>query len=303
MKQGQSFEKLTEKIFLQLIKNPEYERVEHNVMLEGKDGPRQIDVLITSQAAGIEIKTIIECKDYKGKVSVGVIDAIHSVIQDVNANKGIVVSSNGFSSKAINKAKRLGISLFTAHEALSEKWSLEIEIPVLITEVDSVNVIPKFKITIEGITSFPNSAIHTINDINLLESFTEHLKSLNATQLQALKKSDNRYRIKEVSPPFFIRDTTGNKYFIDDFEIIFDTTKKYYFGYLGKKDDVKILKDIIDKRMNVIFKPNFLIDYERKFQHIDEKDIPSYGEIRIECLKQPDINEFRVNSVNVTKIK
>jgi hypothetical protein len=51
---GLEFEKLAESIFNKLIKNPKYEKVEHNIKLEGADGLRQIDVLISNETIGIK---------------------------------------------------------------------------------------------------------------------------------------------------------------------------------------------------------------------------------------------------------
>lgn len=211
MKSGTKFEKLTEKIFSQLVKQPAYEKVEHNVNLEGKDGPRQIDVLITSEIAGIKIKTIIECKDYKGKVSVGVVDALHSVMQDVNANKGVLVSSNGFSSTAISKASRLGISLYTAHEALSEKWKIDIEIPILVTEISSVNVNPTFQLYLNQGDQIYRDAIFNVNDTNVIKALTSDLKNLSPETLSTYEKSEHGYLPSIISPPFYIRDIHGQK--------------------------------------------------------------------------------------------
>ena len=204
MKAGTQFEKLAERIFAKLVNNPDYEKVEHNVNLEGKDGPRQIDVLITSQAAGMEIKTIIECKDYKGKVSVGVIDALHSVMQDVNANKAVAVSSNGFSSTAISKAKRLGISLYTAHEALSEKWKVDIEIPILVTEISSIDANPSFEAYFDEGTSIHNNSVFHVNDTNILDEFANYLKSLSPEEIAGLKKEGNTLCPENIKPPFFL---------------------------------------------------------------------------------------------------
>src|SRR5690606_23782735 len=109
-------------IFKKLIKNPAYENVEHNVKLNGSDGTRQIDVLVSSESVGIKFLTIIECRDFKNKLSISSIDGFHSKLVDVKANKGIIISRKGFSSKAISKAKRLGISLCTADETEKEGW-------------------------------------------------------------------------------------------------------------------------------------------------------------------------------------
>lgn len=57
---------------------------------------------------------VIECKDYKGSISVSEIEEFHSKLQQIGADntKGILVTSNGkFQKGALNYAKSKGISL------------------------------------------------------------------------------------------------------------------------------------------------------------------------------------------------
>lgn len=57
---------------------------------------------------------VIECKDYKGSISVSEIEEFHSKLQQIGADntKGILVTSNGkFQKSALNYAKSKGISL------------------------------------------------------------------------------------------------------------------------------------------------------------------------------------------------
>lgn len=301
MKSGTKFEKLTEKIFSQLVENPEYEKVEHNVMLEGKDDQRQIDILITSKIAGMTIKTIIECKDYNGKVGIGVVDALNSVMQDVNANKGVLVSSNGFSSLAIKKAKRLGISLFTAHETLSEKWKLDIEIPILVTEISSFNAYPEFELYLTEGTQIHKDAMFNINDVNVVSALTQDLKTFPQKVLSNYKNPKNGYCPSSIKTPFYIRDISGNKITIKNFRINFEIKKEYYFGYLNDQSDVVALRDVIDSDLKVVFKPDFIFDYKNKLRKINKNEIPSVGEIKIECISEPQFDNFSVDSLSISK--
>ena len=300
MKSGTKFEKLTERIFSQLVENPEHEKVEHNVMLEGKDGQRQIDILITYKIAGMSIKTIVECKDYSSKVCIGVVDALHSVMQDVNANKGVLVSSNGFSSSAINKAKRLGISLFTAHEALSEKWKLDIEIPILVTEISSFNAYPEFDIYLDPGTEIHKEATLNINDVDVASALIQDLKTSPQEDLLDFKNLGNGYCPSSIKAPFYIRDTLGNKRSIENFRITFEIKKEYYFGYLNEQSDVVALRDAIDSGLQVVFKPDFIFDYKNKLRKINQNEIPSVGEIKIECISEPKFYNFSVDSITLS---
>ena len=114
---GSQFEILLQEIYSVLVSNEQFTQVERNVQLPGLDGPRQIDVLITSQVAGMPLKTVVECRDHNRILDVTAIDAFQSKLVDVSANKGVLVSRKGFSGTAKKKAKRVGITLCTAADA------------------------------------------------------------------------------------------------------------------------------------------------------------------------------------------
>lgn len=68
---------------------------------------RQIDVLINLLKDGIVTSTIVvECKLYKTKINVKIIDSFIGCLEDVGADKGIIVSEKGFSKAAINRANK-----------------------------------------------------------------------------------------------------------------------------------------------------------------------------------------------------
>lgn len=88
--------------------------VERNVFLPVKNNEkrtREIDVLITSQAAGIPIRIAIECKNEETKTGVEKIDAFIGKLKDVNipAQLGIYVSKTGYTSGAVARANKEGI--------------------------------------------------------------------------------------------------------------------------------------------------------------------------------------------------
>lgn len=93
----------------------ECERVYHfhnaeivkNAHIEGRYSGvnRQIDVLVRLCEGGKVISTIlVECKHYKQKINVKIVESFIGCLEDVGADKGIIVSENGFSRAAINRA-------------------------------------------------------------------------------------------------------------------------------------------------------------------------------------------------------
>lgn len=68
---------------------------------------RQIDVLVKLKRDGELSSTIIvECKHYNSKINVKIVDSFIGCLEDVGANKGVLVSEKGFTRAAINRAHK-----------------------------------------------------------------------------------------------------------------------------------------------------------------------------------------------------
>lgn len=113
-KTGKSLEQLVKAIQITLKDCPNTS-IENNVKMNDISGvTREIDVLVTTsvQSNSINYKIAFECKEYKSKVTVSIVEAFIAKCMDIpEINKGIMVSSNGFSDGAIKKAKQHGIML------------------------------------------------------------------------------------------------------------------------------------------------------------------------------------------------
>jgi hypothetical protein len=86
---------------------------------------RQFDVSVRFKQGLHEYLTVIECKDYAGKVPVEKVDAFVTKTRDINANKAIIVAANGFQSGCMEAARRHGITLLTLHESIDKSLILE----------------------------------------------------------------------------------------------------------------------------------------------------------------------------------
>lgn len=97
--------------------------VRHNVKLPGKSGrKRQIDVLVEKTSGPYCLRIVIECKDKKRPVDIGIVDAFVGKLQDVDGHQGVIVSSSGFDSGAIERANSQNIVLMDLREATQEEW-------------------------------------------------------------------------------------------------------------------------------------------------------------------------------------
>jgi hypothetical protein len=295
---GKDFEQLTESIYRNLVSNPQFEKVERNVQLEGKDGKRQVDILVTTVTFGIEVKTIIECKDHSRKISVGAVDALHSVIQDLNGNKGIIVSNSGFSSKAISKAKRLGITLCTAYEAMSPKWSFPSDLPLLLTQIDPVNVVPHIEFICEEASS--EEFVKYNHDFNskffkifekYWESNVSDTKIIAGTQLIDLNSHLNENEFLDQYRKI------GT---ITDFKVELEIKLNYYFGYLNEIEQTKLLCDITDNRSVIIVNRETFLSYLENLKKIELSDVPDINKFCLFFYVKEEFNFRGIDHVELT---
>jgi len=144
-KTEKTFEKAIEDIFRIMCKGHPDLFIQHNIKLYGPEGARQFDVVITLKNQKGEFITVIEGKDYTRTVTIELIDAFHSKMGDVKAQNGIVVSKMGFTKKAREKAKRLGVILYSLRNH-SEIDEIDLKVPILIEEVSPLKIDMFFEI-------------------------------------------------------------------------------------------------------------------------------------------------------------
>lgn len=113
MKAGKALEQLVVAI-QKYLKNSPDTLIVPNAKLEDHTGlKREIDVFVQTKIQGGNIGIAFECKDYKKKVDVKVVEAFNSKCNDIHEiHKGIIVSSNGFTAGAQTKAQFYGIDLY-----------------------------------------------------------------------------------------------------------------------------------------------------------------------------------------------
>jgi len=80
--------------------------IQHDVRREGliSRTKRQIDILIEGRVAGFDLKIIVDCKYFNKKVDVKDVESFLSFLQDLKASKGILITNNGYSEAAYNRA-------------------------------------------------------------------------------------------------------------------------------------------------------------------------------------------------------
>lgn len=129
MKAGKEYELLIDRMYRELEPNA-IVTFDDKIYDQRSQSERQIDVSIKYKFAGVEHLIIVQAKDHKRKADIAVVDQFLKVIEDTNANKGILISASGFTKNAITKAKSCGLECLSIHSALNKKWETVLKIPV-----------------------------------------------------------------------------------------------------------------------------------------------------------------------------
>src|SRR5687767_2168412 len=81
-------------------------RIRSDVKLPGRSAKieRQIDILIEENVGGNAIKIVIDCKLYNKKIDVKAVEAFISMVDDIGAEKGLMITEKGYSESALQRA-------------------------------------------------------------------------------------------------------------------------------------------------------------------------------------------------------
>lgn len=87
-----------------------------NMHVQGVRAKHDIDVLVELKFFGKEVKWVIEAKNWRGKVPKEKAMALLSIAQDIGADRGFIISKNGFQKGAIDCVRNTNIYLTTFEE-------------------------------------------------------------------------------------------------------------------------------------------------------------------------------------------
>ena len=226
---GKDFERLVARVYEIIAQSDGASIVSADEVIKSVDGGRQFDVVIRTRILGEELTTIVECKDYGRPANVTIVDALHSKMADINANKGIIVSRNGFSKTARQKAKRLGISLCTIDMLSSKLESPWASFPILCRKIatDSYRVsfsVPDNAGTIEG------GRI----DVNSMIAGLGLMQVIGLSDFNVLFASGNlEIGVTEdmIGQQLEVRFTDGRSFPVGNLTLSFSLAGRYFFGY------------------------------------------------------------------------
>jgi restriction system protein len=79
--------------------------------ISGVRGEHNVDVLVTGKVHGLDLRWIVECKDWASNVPKEKVLALFAIVQDTGADKGILLSEVGFQSGAIKVSRNTNVLL------------------------------------------------------------------------------------------------------------------------------------------------------------------------------------------------
>lgn len=93
-------------------KYPDYEiSSDQKIIGQHSQVERQVDVLVKGVVADVKLTGVFDCKHFSKNVDVKVIDSMYEFIDDIGADFGGVVTSEGFSEAAEKRAESANIDL------------------------------------------------------------------------------------------------------------------------------------------------------------------------------------------------
>lgn len=113
--------------------------------VKGVRATHAVDVYATFTRSGIRCSWVIECKLWNSRVTKEKVLALKSIIDDVGADRGIIVSEEGFQSGAQDAAQGTNITLVTSLEEFAKTaMAAAMEIPLSPNSQEPAEPIYKF---------------------------------------------------------------------------------------------------------------------------------------------------------------
>jgi hypothetical protein len=89
-------------------------------LLEGARGAHKVDVVVRGYRAGVQFLWVVECKHWSRSIEKLHVAALVEIVEDLGADRGLILSKEGFQSGAIRLAKNRNISLTSLEDLRSD---------------------------------------------------------------------------------------------------------------------------------------------------------------------------------------
>lgn len=163
------FEKLIHSVHTQFAPEAAVVTLDDAIVGYHSKVPRQIDISIRVHIAHYPVLIVVECKDHSRPIDVAELGAFANLRDDVRANKGVMISTSGFTPAAIEMARAHGIDTRTYIDTESQDWKTEVSIPMILSRV----MLHSWAVTFSSVPGFPMT-IPTNIPFPLIETFNEN---------------------------------------------------------------------------------------------------------------------------------
>jgi hypothetical protein len=263
----QAFEQLAAQIYSELDPRA---TVTHNDRIRGIESglDRQIDVSIRFRIAAHDVLSIVQAKDYGQPADINDVGEFATVIEDVRANKGILICRGGFTDGAKKLAANRGIDLCNIHDAQSRDWSLEVKLPIL-----WIDLLPKIQVLMEArfdagdsISANPEEwVISTDHGRTSVHAISTFVQSWNEGRIP--RDTGKVHRLSDpnlLDPEILVSDSAGVTGWrpISDFAIVYTVSSRAWLGSFTPEECRGILK-YSDDTFTVSYLPIGEIPMER----------------------------------------
>lgn len=171
MRPGKEYELFVYEKLKKLFPDPD---VKHDDHILGKESglSRQIDVSVRIPLdPGTELLYVVQCKDWATRADINAIGELVAVIQDVGAAKGFLLCTSGFAKTNYRYALTKGIELVTIEDIQSDKWTTDVEIPLVYTQKNfDYSIEFDFEATEELVEANREAELHLVMNQMLLRA-------------------------------------------------------------------------------------------------------------------------------------
>ena len=129
------FEKLIHGIHTQFAPDGAKVTLDDQILGYHSKVQRQIDISIRVRVAQYPVLIIVECKDHLRPIDVAELGAFVTLRDDVRANKGVMISTSGYTPAAIEMARAHGIDTRTYIDTESQDWKTDVSILIVLVRV------------------------------------------------------------------------------------------------------------------------------------------------------------------------
>jgi hypothetical protein len=277
-KEYEVFEKVVASVFEQLSND---HTVKHNDKING----RQVDVSIRAKIAGIDLLIIVQCKAYKTKLDVTYVDELLGTMQDIGAHRGVLVSTKGFSGRAIQRAARCGIDLCIVKDAENRNWKLDLKIPVIYERIHPLIQL-SYDINLKAGDNPPRPDKAIINGVNPWDKFKQDWD----TGELNLEPGKHVYDFGFKNPT--LKLDNGQEREIRNIKVIYTISKHFGFGYIDDIPMTKLMNNISTGQTHIIIDEEAFNKYKGNFVPINSiTEAPLKNTVFIKVLDKPDIDK------------